>query len=173
MQIKQTRIKGVYINFKRQSEVNWTIIKIQTEADENPVEFSIAAGNWSYDEWKINMIFHYARVTDAEQLVGKSIKVVLDENNQTIGYGIDYNEYEDFFLLNEQERKRFKEAELQEVIQNLKVKKPSIEEATKENAVEAKRSEEDELWHCPRCYAYVYEYERQCCECGIKIRFPD
>lgn len=135
MQIKQTKIKGVNINFKKQAGTNWTVIRMRTQADENPVEFSIGAGKWSYDEWKMDMIFHYTGVTDAEQLVGKSIKVVLDENNQTIGYGVDYDDLEDFFLLHVQVKKRFKEAELREEIHNLKVEKRFIEKASREDAV--------------------------------------
>jgi hypothetical protein len=37
---------------------------------------------------------------------------------------------------------------------------------------EAEKSEEDGKWHCPKCYAYVYEFEHRCCECGTKIKFP-
>lgn len=45
------------------------------------------------------------------------------------------------------------------------------DEENKNNPIDAEKSEEDGRWHCPICYAYVYEYEKQCCECGTKIKF--
>jgi hypothetical protein len=40
-----------------------------------------------------------------------------------------------------------------------------------EYCIEEKDKDEDGLYHCPECYAYVYKYEHRCCECGIKIKF--
>ena len=45
------------------------------------------------------------------------------------------------------------------------------DEENKNNPIDAEKSEEDGRWHCPICYAYVYEYENKCCECGAKIKF--
>ncbi len=69
-----------------------------------------------------------------------------------------FKDFEDVSSVTEEEKKEAK-----------KLYNNCINDEQKEYHIETKG--EDGHYHCPICYAYVYDYESRCCECGAKIKF--
>lgn len=114
MEITNAIIQKADVTFKRMNgnmQGNWTIITIQTNKDKSPWKFKI---NRSFDtqEWQMMMIFEFVgdNIEDAEELKGKTVKVILDKSEQVVGYGSTKSDK--FFLFQNPEIKSYTEEDL-------------------------------------------------------------
>lgn len=109
MNIVTTKISHAEVFFEK-AIGNYTIGMLKTEKDEHPLSFRMPKSEISVEEWQFMRILDFVGVKRSYDLIGKEIKVVLDEDLKVVGYGSTVED--SFFLLQNEEIRSYTEADL-------------------------------------------------------------